>query len=662
MALKDQTFLGEQKISKLMLKFSIPCVLSLMINALYNIVDQIFIGNSSLSTLGNAATGIVFPLFVITQAFAWCFGDGSAAYLNICQGKGDDKNASKFIGTGIISTAIVGAILIAVLLPLKREILFFMGATNESIDYAEEYLGIIVFSFPFYMLAEMLVCIVRADGSPAWSMFSMVVGAIINIILDPIFIMVLDWGMFGAGLATAIGQAVSSLLAFSYFFRTKTFKLKLKDLIPNFHRLMTIMKLGLSSFTAQITIVIISLVCNIQLSKYGALSHYGADIPLAIIGIQNKVFAIIINIVVGVVLGCQPIASYNMGAQKIDRLKELYRKILFVSIIVGIVATLLFELFPSAIVGIFGSPTNIPNPDDYWEFGQKVFRIFLCLISITCIVKMDSIFFQSCGKPIHAVLCSLIRDALFVPMMFVFPVIFDGIDGLLWASPVADLISLVVIIILTINFNKSISSSNTQEENNAVIKESKKGVIITIARQHGSMGKQVGRIVSEKLGIPFYYKEATALAAKESGLSQKFISDINKNAPSLLNQLYLSTEVVQQAIVAQEEIIKKIAENGSCVIVGRSADYVLRDNKNVVKIFITAPMEYRVKRIMEAYNDTEEEAKKYIIKSDKARKAYYKSIANRTWGDEKNYDLVVDSSIGIEESAEKIIEFINNRK
>ncbi|MBQ0099212.1 MAG: cytidylate kinase family protein, partial [Firmicutes bacterium] len=654
MELDKQKFLGEQKISKLMLKFSLPCVLSLMINALYNIVDTIFIGNSKLNVLGTAATGVVFPLFVITQAFAWCFGDGSAAHLNICQGKGDSKNASKVIGTGITSTIIVGILLISFLLPFKREILFFMGASSNNIDYAEEYLGIIVFSFPFYMLAEMLVCIVRADGSPAWSMFSMVSGAIINIILDPIFIMVLDMGMFGAGLATAIGQAVSSILAFSYFFRTKTFKLKLKDLIPNFKELMTIMKLGLSSFTAQITIVVIALICDIQLKKYGALSIYGEDIPLAIISVQNKIFAIIINIVVGVVLGCQPIISYNMGAQKFDRLKELFKKILLLTVIVGLFATLLFEIFPNAIVSIFGLPKNV-NEQYYWEFGRKVFRIFLSLVSITCAVKMTSIFYQSCGKPVHAVLCSLIRDALFVPMMFVFPIIFNGIDGLLWASPVADLISLVVIVILSVNFWKGIKEVRKYEETETVIKQSKEGAIITIAREHGSMGKQIGRIVSEKLNIPFYYKETTALAAQESGLSKQFISDINKNAPAIFKKLYLGTEVISQAVVAQEEIIKKIASYGSCVIVGRSADYVLKDNKDVVKVFIYAPMEFRIQNVMKAYNDSKEDAIKYIKKSDKARASYYKNVSGLTWGDEKNYDLIIDSSIGIEESAEKII-------
>lgn len=655
MAIQNQKFLGEQKISKLLLKFSIPCVLSLMINALYNIVDTIFIGNSSLGESGVAATGVVFPLFVITQAFAWCFGDGTAAYLNICQGKGDSKNASKIIGTGITATVIVAVILISFLLPFRREILFFMGASGENIDLSQEYLEIIVVSFPFYMLAEMLVCIVRADGSPAWSMFSMVTGAIINIVLDPIFIMVLDMGMFGAGLATAIGQAVSSLLAFSYFFRTKTFKLKLKDLIPKFKELMLIMKLGLSSFTSQMTVVFIALVCDIQLKKYGGLSVYGENTPLAIISIQNKIFAIIINIVVGVVLGAQPIASYNMGAQNFDRLKELYKKLFFITLIVGIVATLLFEIVPDTIVGIFGSPDD----DYYWEFGRKVFRIFQSLIIITCLVKMSGIFFQACGKPIHAILCSLIRDAFFIPLMFILPVFF-GIDGLLWSSPIADIIALVVVIVVTVNFMNLLKQTPITNETETVIKQSKEGVIITIARQHGSMGKQIGRVVSEKLGIPFYYKETTALAAQESGLSKQFISDLNKNSPTILKNLYMGTEVVLEAVVAQEQIIKKIASYGSCVIVGRSADYVLRDYKNVVKVFIYAPTEYRVKRIMEAYNDSEEEAKKYIKKSDKARTSYYKSISGLTWGDKNNYDLMIDASIGIEESANKIIEYVNS--
>ena len=300
---ENSKFLGTEKISKLMLKFSVPCVLSLLVSALYNIVDQIFIGNSELSALGNAATGIVFPIFIIAQAFAWCFGDGCAAYLNICQGKKDTQSAHKAIGTGIIITIFASVALMAIFFPLKTQLLTLFGASENSIGMAVEYFNIILAFFPLYMLSNMMNAVIRADGSPTWSMASMLLGAIINIILDPIFIFGLHWGMKGAALATVIGQCVSFIISLIYFFRTKTFQLTKKSFVPDFKAFSGALRLGTSSFITQMTIVIISLVCNIMLAKYGAMSQYGVDIPIAIIGIESKVFTVVINLVVGIVLG-----------------------------------------------------------------------------------------------------------------------------------------------------------------------------------------------------------------------------------------------------------------------------------------------------------------------------------------------------------------------
>lgn len=651
-------FLGEEKISKLMLKFSIPCVLSLLVSALYNIVDQIFIGNSDLSALGNAATGVVFPIFIIAQAFAWCFGDGCAAYLNICQGKKNTQDAHKSIGSGITITLIASIILIAVFFPLKTQLLTLFGASDNSIGMAIEYFNIILMFFPLYMLSNMMNAVIRADGSPAWSMASMLIGAIINIILDPLFIFGFKWGMTGAALATVIGQTVSFIISLIYFFRPKTFKLTIKSFIPDLKIFSSALKLGTSSFITQMTIVIISLVCNIMLARYGAQSRYGVDIPIAIIGIESKVFTVVINLVVGIVLGCQPIIGYNIGAKKYDRVKKLYKSILICTIVIGVCSTLLFELAPRAVVSIFGTPTNIPNPEDYWIFAEKTFRIFLSLVTFTCIIKMSSIFFQAVGKPVHAVISSMIRDIVcFIPLIIILPMRF-GIEGILFAAPAADFIAMIVAAALTVTFMKSLKKDTTPQESRAVIAPSQKGVIITIAREHGSSGKQIGKVVAEKLGIPFYYKEMTALAAQESGLDKEFISDINANSPGLMHDLYLSTQVIQQAITAQDKIIRKIADNGSCVIVGRTADYVLREYENVVRVFIYAPKEYRMKRIMKIYGDTKEESKKSIHRSDTARASYYKNITGQDWNNPHNFDLSVNSDIGIDKCAEVICNYI----
>lgn len=655
---ENSQFLGTEKISKLMLKFSIPCVLSLLVSALYNIVDQIFIGNSELSALGNAATGVVFPIFIIAQAFAWCFGDGCAAYLNICQGKKDTQSAHKAIGTGILMTLLAGVLLMAVFYPFKTGLLTLFGASENSLGMAIAYFNIILAFFPVYMLSNMMNAVIRADGSPAWSMASMLAGAIINIILDPVFIFGLHWGMQGAALATVIGQVISFVISLIYFFRTKTFKLTRKSFIPDFNAFSGALKLGTSSFITQMTIVIISLVCNIMLAKYGAMSRYGIDIPIAIIGIESKVFTVVINLVVGIVLGCQPIIGYNIGARNYGRVKKLYKSILLCTVVIGLASTLLFELAPQAVVGIFGTPTNIPNPEDYWVFAEKTFRIFLSLVSFTCIIKMTSIFFQAVGKPAQAVISSMIRDIVcFIPLILILPRSF-GIEGILYAAPAADFIAMIVAASLTVVFMQSLKENGAATQENVVLKQSKPGLIITIGREHGSSGKQIGKLVAEKLGIPFYYKEMTALAAQESGLDKEFISDINANSPSLLHSLYLSTEVIQQAITAQDQVIRKIADQGSCVIVGRAADHVLREYDNTVKVFVYAPTEYRTKRVMQVYGDSPEEARKNIRRSDEARAAYYKSISRQSWGNPHNCDLMIDSSIGMERSADVICQYV----
>jgi putative MATE family efflux protein len=338
----------------------------------------------------------------------------------------------------------------AIFYPLKRQLLTLFGASENSIGYAVEYFNIILAFFPVYMLSNMMNAVIRADGGPAWSMASMLGGAIVNIILDPVFIFGAKWGMSGAAWATVIGQVVSFAVSVSYYFKTKTFRLQWKSFIPDFKVFSNALKLGISSFITQMTIVIISLVCNIMLAKYGAQSHYGEDIPIAVIGIESKVFTVVINIVVGIVLGCQPILGYNLGAKKYDRVKQLYRNIVICTVAIGLIFTLLFEFAPKAVVGIFGKPSNIPNPEDYWEFGEKTFRIFLSLVTFTCFIKMTSIFFQAVGKPVFAIISSLVRDIVcFIPLIIVLPLFFD-IDGILYAAPAADLIAMIVAVVLTV--------------------------------------------------------------------------------------------------------------------------------------------------------------------------------------------------------------------
>ncbi len=652
----NNKYLGKEKVSKLLLKFSIPCILSLLISSLYNIVDQIFIGNSELGYLGNAATSIVFPITIISVAFAWAIGDGSAAFLSLCQGRKDTKNAHVAIGNRILINFIISILFVILGFLFMDNLLFLFGASEVTLPIAQDYFRIILIFIPVYMLANGMNAIIRADGSPGFSMASTLIGAITNIILDPIFIFVFKWGIAGAAWATVIGQCLSLIVSVIYFTKTKTFKLSLSSFKVNFGIFSNVIKLGISTFITQMSIVIISLVCNIMLAKYGAMSKYGADIPIAVIGICMKVFTIVINIAVGIILGAQPILGYNYGAKQYDRVKKTFKLALISTIIVGLISMILFELCPSIIINMFGTESDL-----YMEFAIKTFRIFLFFIVFTCTIKISSIFFQAVGNPVKASIVSLSRDiVLFVPLVIILPK-FMGVEGALYAAPIADLIGIIITIVLLILFFNKLGKEEVTKSNDVKILDSKDGIIITISRMHGSRGKYIGEQVAKKLGIPYYYKELTAIAAQESGLDKEFISKLNQKS-NVLHDLYLTTTPVKFAIEAQEKVIKKIASKGSCVIVGRAADYILRNNKNLIRIFIYAPEEYRVNSIMEMYGDSKIDAKKNINKSDKNRASYYKLISNNTFGDINNYDLCIDSSIGVDKTTEVICNFVKNKK
>lgn len=650
---EDNKYLGEEKVSKLLLKFSIPCILSLLISSLYNIVDQIFIGNSELGYLGNAATSIVFPITIISVAFAWCFGDGSAAFLSICQGRNDTKNAHKAIGNSILINFIISIIFVILGFIFMDKLLYLFGASSTTITIAKDYFTIILSFIPVYMMANAMNAVIRADGSPAFSMASTLSGAITNIILDPVFIFGLKWGIKGAAWATIIGQIISLIVSVIYFTRSKTFKIRLNSFKIDFKLFSNVIKLGVSTFITQMSIVIISLVCNIMLSKYGSLSKYGADIPIAVIGICMKVFTIVINIVVGIILGAQPILGYNLGARKNNRVKKAFKISLVSTIIVGLIGTLIFELCPQIVIKMFGTESDL-----YMEFAILTFRIFLLFVVFTCTIKMTSIFFQAVGEPLKAAIVSLARDIVcFVPLVIILPKFF-GIKGILLAAPASDLIGIIISGYLVIIFFKKLDSNTINEkEEKLTIKDSKKGIIITISREHGSQGKSIGEEVAKRLNIPCYYKEITALAAKESGLDKEFIKEVDDK--NKMYDLYLTTTPAKYAIEAQDKVIKMIAKKGSCVIIGRSANYVLKDMQNVINIFIYANEEYRINNIMEMYGDTKVQAKKYINKSDKNRASYYKLISGEEWGNPNNYNLCIDSSIGKEKTIDIICKYVD---
>ena len=452
--MQQNSYFVEGKISKLLLKFSIPCVLSLLISALYNIVDQIFIGNSNVGTLGNTATSIVFPFTCLGLAFGLLLGDGTAAFMSLSMGKKENDKLSKSVGTGLIVGFIISAIYLLIAFPLLDKILALFGAsTTEALNASHEYAIWILIGMPFSIMGNFLNPVIRADSSPKYSMISTIAGCLINIVLDYIFIYPLNMGLTGAALATALGQIATFIISLVYLFKPKSFKLKFKDLLINGRILLDILKLGFSSFLTQISIVIITIVSMNMLAKYGAQSKYGANDPQAIIGVIMKVFTIFVNIAVGIAAGAQPIVGYNYGANEFKRVKKIFKYVALSTLVVGVIATLLFQTIPVQIIKIFGS--NSSNPELYLEFGEKGIRIYLLLIIFTLLQKITSIFLQSIGSPVKSTILSLIRDVItFVPFTICLPLAM-GLDGVLWAAPCADIFGILFsVLFIILEFKK----------------------------------------------------------------------------------------------------------------------------------------------------------------------------------------------------------------
>lgn len=435
-------YLAEEKIGKLMVKFSIPCITSLLVASLYNIVDQIFIGQG-IGYLGNGATNVVFPITVIALAFALLVGDGCAAFLSICQGRKDAESAHKSVGNAISVILAVSILFVLVLVCFRDTFLSAFGATENNLPYAREYYKYIVPGIPFYMFANGMSSIIRADGNPKFAMLSTLVGAVINVILDPIAIFVFKWGMMGAALATITGQIVSALLAAWYLKKPHSFQLKKASFSPSGHVMKRFLPLGASSFLTQLSIIVIMAVMNNTLVRYGAMSKYGADIPLTVVGIVMKVFQIVIAFVVGIAAGCQPIIGFNYGARLMDRVKEIYWKMILAECVIGAVSMVLFECFPMQIIRIFGSESALYN-----EYAVLSFRIFLCTILLCCVQKGTSIFLQALGRPFLSMGLSLLRDFLIsVPLVLILPHYF-GITGPLYSAPIADVVSFAAVLLI----------------------------------------------------------------------------------------------------------------------------------------------------------------------------------------------------------------------
>ncbi len=650
--MENANYLGTERVGTLLRKFAVPCICSLIISCLYNIVDQIFVGNG-VGYLGNAATGVIFPITVVGWGLSLFFGDGAAAALSVSLGRGETKDIHRSVGGAVLGSFLSGVVVIMIAYLWGDGLLRLIGATDANIQMAHDYGVIILAMMPLAMTQNTLASIIRADGNPQYAMMAMLTGAIINIIGDPVAIFVLDMGIKGAAWATIIGQFISFIICAAYLGRSKTFRVSAGSFKPSAALLKPVMALGTSSLLTQLSIVVITVVNNILLVKYGAQSIYGADIPLAAFVVIMKLFQIVLNVAIGIAAGAQPIVGYNYGAKNYDRVRELLKRMVKWTAVMGLICMVLFEAAPGIFIRMFGSA------DDpvYFDFAVLCLRVYLALILVTCVQKVCAIFLQSIGKAKAAAPLSILRDALLIIFSLLIPA-FHGVTGIFWAAPVADVLAVLITGAVMVRVWRELNCEDTAQKPAEVVQPSRQGAIITIAREHGSAGKRIGQLVAKRLDIPCYYKELVAIAAQESGLAREFISGINSDENAVMRELYLTTDPVKRAIAAQEKAIRKIADAGSCVLIGRSADHVLRGYKDVVRIFIHAPKHYREEKVMEMYGDSPEAAKKSIARSDMARAAYYKSVSGREWGDPHGYELCIDASVGEDAAANLICDYI----
>ena len=436
--------LGSEPVSSLLRRFAIPSVIAMLVSALYNMVDQLFIGHS-IGVLGNAATNVAFPLSMVCTSIGLLCGIGGAANFNLCMGRREPEHAKSYVGSAISMLAILGVILCVAVQLFLRPMMLLFGATPDVIDYACTYTRITSIGFPFLIVTIGGSNLIRADGSPKFSMLCNLVGAIVNTILDPLFIFVFHMGMAGAALATITGQILSFALVVFYLRGFKTLPLSLSDLKPNMACWARIAALGATPAFNQVAMMVVQIVMNNTLTHYGSNSVYGSDIPLACAGIISKVNMLFFSFVIGISQGLQPIVSFNFGAQKYDRVQDAYKKAVFAATAISIVAFLCFQFFPRQIIGIFGS-----GSEEYLHFAERYFRIFLFFTFLNGIQPVSSNFFTSIGAPKKGIFLSLTRQIIFLlPLLLIFPYLF-GIDGVMYTAPIADLAAASVSIVMVV--------------------------------------------------------------------------------------------------------------------------------------------------------------------------------------------------------------------
>lgn len=430
--------LGYEKLSKLLKSFAVPSVISMLVSSLYNIVDQVFIGQG-VGYLGNAATNVAFPLTTISVAIALLIGIGSASRFSLYIGAKENEKAAKIIGNGFVSMIILSIVYVVLVLMFLTPLLYAFGATEQIFPYAYSYTMITTWGVPFLITTNVLSNMIRADGSPKYSMACMVLGAIINTILDPIFIFVFDMGVEGAAWATVIGQVASAIMGLRYLRNFHNVQLTKSDFKFSLSEFLASSSIGISSCVNQISIMFVQIVLNNSMTYYGQFSIYGQEIPLAACGIVMKTNAILLAIIIGISQGMQPIVGFNYGAKQYDRVRKVYLLAIKVNFVISIIGWAIFQFSPGQVLSIFGSGDKL-----YFEFAIRFMRIFLFMVCVNGVQMLSAGFFSAIGKPLKGMVLSLTRQVLFfIPLALILPQ-FIGLDGLLYAAPVADFVAFSV--------------------------------------------------------------------------------------------------------------------------------------------------------------------------------------------------------------------------
>ncbi len=448
--------LGYKSIPALLRGFAIPSIIAMLVSSLYNIVDQVFIGQG-VGYLGNAATNVSYPLSTICLAIALLIGIGSASRFSLYLGAGEKDKAARVIGNGIMMMIVFGVIYAVLVEIFMRPLLSAFGATSEIMPYAETYSRIIALGMPFLIITNGMSNFARADGSPRYSMVCMLIGAIINTILDPVFIFICHWGVAGAAWATIIGQFFSFLFAILYVRKFKQIKLKREDIYLNIKESLQTASLGMSNSLNQVAITFVQIVLNNSLTYYGASSAYGQEIPLAACGIVMKTNAILLAVIIGISQGSQPIIGFNYGARKYSRVRNIYKLAITCNLVISAIGFILFQFFPRQIISLFGT-----GDAEYFEFSIRFMRIFLFMVIVNGVQLLSSNFFSAIGKPVKGLLLSMTRQVIFlIPLVLILPV-FMGLDGILYAGPVADGAAFVVTVVMILREMKKIKGLEMQ--------------------------------------------------------------------------------------------------------------------------------------------------------------------------------------------------------